>query len=73
MADPVTDQDLLWALRVLVKESVGDFVYTMRERVLGDPDFRGNSWDHPRVKAWSDASRIIEDYVKEHPESEESE
>lgn len=66
----VTQEDLLWALRVLVKENVGDFVYAMRERVLDDPDWRGVSWDHPRVKAWSDASSIIVDYVAEHPEQD---
>lgn len=67
----VTHDELLWALRVLVKESVGDFVYTMRERVLDDPDFTGNSWDHPRVADWGKASTIITDYVAEHPKAAE--
>ena len=63
----VTQDELLTALRVLVAESVGDFTYTIRDRVLGDPDWTGDStWDHPRVKAWSDASQTIERYVKEH-------
>lgn len=67
----VTHDDLLWALRVLVKEGVGDFVYTMRERVVNDPEWTGVSWDHPRVKAWSDASQIVAEYVKQHPEEAE--
>lgn len=66
----VTDDDLLWALRVLVNENVGEFVYAMRERALDDPDWTGNSWDHPRVAAWGKASEIIADYVAEHPEDE---
>ena len=57
-------------MRVLVKESVGDFVYAMRERVLDDPNWTGVSWDHPRVADWSKASSIIADYVAEHPEEE---
>lgn len=64
----VTEQELLVALRVFVAEEIGDFVYTMRERVLDDPSFTGNSWDHPRVKAWSDASRVVAQYVAERPE-----
>ncbi len=64
----VTEQELLWALRVFVAENIGDFVYTMRERVLDDPNFTGVSWEHPRVKAWSDASQIVTQYVSEHPE-----
>lgn len=65
----VTDQELLQALRVLVSESLGDFTYSIRERVLGDPNWTGdNTWDHPRVIAWSDASQTIARYVNEHPE-----
>jgi hypothetical protein len=67
----VTHDELLWALRVLLKEDLGDFVYTVRERAFSDAGYHGDSWEHPRVKAWSTASGIVADYAAEHPETEE--
>ena len=44
------------AIKVLVKdEYIGDFVYSVRERVLSDTEYKGSSWDHPRVKHYADA------------------
>lgn len=66
----VTEDQLLAALRVLVAESVGDFAYDIHGRVLGDPEWPAeqSTWEHPRVKSWSDASMVITQYVREHPE-----
>ena len=52
------------ALRVLMREHLSDFIYNIRERVGADASYTGNSWDHPRVKDWSDACMIIQDYLK---------
>ena len=38
--------------------SLADHVYTVRERCGGD-------WDHPQVKAWSDAVSAAERLIKE--------
>ncbi len=54
------------AINLLVnKEHIGDFIYTIRERTYEDRAFKGNSWDHPRVKAYSDAVKVLEDYLKQ--------
>lgn len=43
------------AIVALVDEfSLGDFIYNVREN-LDLRDFKGNSWDHPRVMRFSDA------------------
>lgn len=48
---------LLEALRVLLDvESIEDGIYGVRDRAVAkDPAFAGNSWDHPRVTAFSEA------------------
>src|ERR1044072_7193515 len=40
--------DLLAAIRVLNDESVGDFTYNIRDRVLGDPEWpiERSNWEH---------------------------
>lgn len=50
--------ELLAALRTLDEESIGDFVYTIRER-------EGLGWDGPRVVAWSHAAQTIKKVVAE--------
>lgn len=58
--------ELRAALKVLVDvESVGDWVYEVRERALADDSFTGNTWDHPRVKAFSDAVTTITTALRE--------
>jgi hypothetical protein len=59
MAARVTVRELLAALRAIVAENPGDFVYTIRDNEL-------LGWEGPRVKAWSDAVQVIERYVLEH-------
>lgn len=55
------------ALRIVViDESLGDFVYAVREKTLSDVSYAGSSWDHPRVKAFSDAVQILTEYVHDH-------
>ena len=56
------------ALRVLMRESLGDFIYTIRERVLEDGTFKGSTWDHPRVRAWGEACKAIGRHVASLPE-----
>lgn len=52
---------LLEALRVLLDvESIGDRVYDVREKAAGDGTFTGNTWDHPRVQAFSAAVQKLE-------------
>lgn len=61
------NEDLLAALRTLVAENLGDWIYDVRESAAGSGDgFEGSSWDHPRVKAFSDAVALIERIVKEY-------
>ena len=56
------------ALRVLVREHIGDFIYNIREHVFSDePDFKGSSWEHPRVIAWNEACKAIVAHVKSLP------
>ncbi len=57
--------ELLAALKVLLSESPGDWVYEVRERTYSDPDGPPNSWNHPRVIAYSKAIAVIEQAVKE--------
>lgn len=53
------------AIRVLVEEEhIGDFVYNVRERTYEDTSYKGNSWDHPRVKRFSDAVTALEIWLK---------
>lgn len=52
---PVPDE-LGIALRTLLDESIGDFVYQIRDREL-------KGWDGPRVAAWSEACRMVEKYA----------
>lgn len=46
-------------LTVLSSESVGDFVYNIRERAAEDPKCPKNSWNHPRAKAWGEVCAMI--------------
>lgn len=58
--------ELRVALKVLMAENIGDSIYEVRERAaLSHDGFEGNSWDHPRVKAFSDAISTIEQALKE--------
>lgn len=60
------DPELLKALKVLLAENLGDMVYDIRSRAVesGEP-FEGNSWDHPRVTAFSAAVTTIDKAVKD--------
>lgn len=42
-------------LKVLDKESLGDFIYDIRSHECGSGEWEGDSWKGPRVTAWSDA------------------
>lgn len=58
--------ELLAALKVLLKENLGDWIYDVRARAVEDGDgFEGNSWDHPRVTVFSEAVTTISNAVKE--------
>ncbi len=48
------------ALKVLLREeSIEDFIYNVRERAAGDPAFKGNTWDHPRITRYNDACQAL--------------
>ena len=53
--------DLKEALTVLLKEeSIGDFIYDVRERAGAMNDGHKDSlWDHPRVMRYSDACQTL--------------
>lgn len=51
----------------LSRMSVGDFTYSIRGRAAGDAAFSGNTWEHPDVKAWSDASTLVDAIAKDAP------
>ena len=55
---PNIPDDLAKAILALDAESVGDFIYHIRDREL-------LGWDGPRVTAWSDACATIYKYAKE--------
>ena len=59
------------ALQVLMDERLSDWIYDVRERALQDISFDSISlsWDHPRVKRFSEACEVIENVVKEESES----
>lgn len=51
--------EVINALKVLIEqESIGDFVYDIRER-------EGEGWDGPRVVAFSDAVQVLSEFLKE--------
>ena len=62
--------DLREAIHVLVvEESVGDFIYEVRERAISnDPTFHGSSWFHPRVTRWNAAVMTLKAYLERSPE-----
>jgi hypothetical protein len=50
---------------VLDDESLEDKVYDVRSRAVeGDPDFSGNSWDHPRVTRFGEACQVLRGELK---------
>jgi len=52
------------AIKILIEdEFLGDFVYDIRERCLDD-EFKGNSWDHPRVLRFNDAVNRLREELK---------
>jgi len=53
------------AAKTLDRLAVGDFTYNIRDRAAGDESFSGNTWNHPDVKAWSDAAGVMRDIAKE--------
>ena len=53
------------ALKVVVEEEhLEDFIYTVRERACQSGDgYKGKSWDHPRVKRFNEAVRILKQHI----------
>lgn len=53
------------ALKVVLEdEHLEDKVYDVRERAAGDVGWKGDSWDHPRVKAFSDAVVTLQRHAR---------
>lgn len=52
------------AAKDLDRLHIGDFVYSVREydHIVSAP---GESWQHPDVKAWSDAAVLLANIAKE--------
>lgn len=54
-------RELLQALYTIDElHSLGDSVYVVRERAAGDSTYTGNSWEHPKVKAYGDAHATLQ-------------
>ena len=62
-----TKMTLIEAIRVLVVDAhIEDFIYTVRECAMGEHDgYEGSSWDHPRVKRFSDAVSRLKNELRE--------
>lgn len=58
--------DLREAIKALIEEyHLADYAYDVRGRAVGSQDgFEGNSWDHPKVKRFSEAVSALEDSLK---------
>jgi hypothetical protein len=57
--------DIREAIKVLLdEESIGDYIYTVRERAGNDATFTGNSWDHPRVTRYQEALTALREFEK---------
>jgi len=59
--------DLMEALRTINRlHNLGDAIYDVRERAdYMDRPSGESSWDHPDVKAYSDAVEVVDRYLKE--------
>lgn len=57
------------AAKALNRLNVGDFTYTIKNnwRVQSETPAGASTWDHPDVKAWSDASVLMGEIAKESP------
>jgi hypothetical protein len=55
------------AARDLTRLHLGDYTDDVRRgaKVLADTPNGGNTWEHPDVKAWSDAAQVLEQIAKE--------
>jgi hypothetical protein len=55
------------AARDLTRLHLGDYTDDVRRgsKVLSETPNGGNTWDHPDVKAWSDAAQVLEQIAKE--------
>jgi hypothetical protein len=51
---------VLEAIRIINKHhNLGDAVYAVRERAAGDSSYKGDSWRHPNVTAYSDVVKVL--------------
>lgn len=57
------------AAKTLDRLSIGDFTYKIRDRVsvIVSTHHSESTWNHPDVKAWSDASVLMAAIAKETP------
>lgn len=57
------------AAKTLDRLNVGDFTYSIknRGRVQSETPDGASTWEHPDVKAWSDASVLMGEIAKESP------
>lgn len=53
--------------RDLTRLHLGDYVYRVRDshKVLAETPRDGDTWEHPDVKAWSDAAEMLAEVAKE--------
>lgn len=58
--------DLKEAICILIKkEHIEDFIYDVRNRAVEtDLAYKGNSWEHPRVKQYSEAINVLKKYLE---------
>lgn len=58
---------MLEALRLLSREELGDWVYSVRDSASESGDgWAWDRWDHPRVKSWGKACKLTAELVKKH-------
>lgn len=64
----VTHEELLKALHTINEiHGLGDAIYEVREGIDWQAEpFSGSSWDHPRVKRYSDAVDVVERALKDY-------
>lgn len=62
--------ELQAAIDALVNElHIADYIYDVRESISGDSSHSGSSWDHPKVKRFSECVAVLTRYSTKPPSS----
>lgn len=54
------------AIRILLEEEyLADYIYNVRSQAVEmDLEYKGNSWDHPRVKRFEEIVKTLETFIR---------